>query len=88
MRCVWPVNMALRSATWADSTNERLQSDPKPSSSEFERLQPLFDLGGYIPYLDHFVPPDVSLDNYLYYRRRKCEIIGKEWREPDAVRGR
>ena len=45
---------------------------------EFERLRPLLKSGGFIPHTDHRVPPDVSLDNYLYYRRRKCEFIGKE----------
>lgn len=45
---------------------------------EFERLEPLLKAGGYIPHTDHLVPPDVSWENYLYYRRRKCEFIGKE----------
>lgn len=65
-----------------------LAAGPEAIDKEFARLQSLFELGGYIPYLDHFVPPDVSLDNYLYYRRRKCDIIGKEWQEPAAVSGR
>ncbi len=30
--------------------------------------------GGYIPHCDHGVPNDVSLENYLYYRRRVCEL--------------
>jgi hypothetical protein len=30
--------------------------------------------GGYIPTCDHSVPDDVSLENYLYYRRRICEM--------------
>lgn len=30
--------------------------------------------GGYIPTCDHNVPSDVSLDNYIYYRRRICEL--------------
>jgi hypothetical protein len=30
--------------------------------------------GGYIPMADHQVPPDVSWDNYLYYRRRLAEL--------------
>ena len=61
---------------------------PEAIEQEFERLQPVLQTGGYIPHLDHFVPMDVSLENYLYYRQRKCETIGKEWQEPAAVRGR
>lgn len=42
---------------------------------ELGRLQPLVELGGYIPCLDHRVPPDVGLDNYLYYLEKKKEIL-------------
>jgi uroporphyrinogen decarboxylase len=34
------------------------------------RIPPMFGKGGYIPYVDHHVPPDISLDNYVYYRER------------------
>ncbi|MBW2049358.1 MAG: hypothetical protein JRJ09_12650 [Deltaproteobacteria bacterium] len=30
--------------------------------------------GGYIPTCDHGVPAEVSLDNYVYYRRRTVEL--------------
>lgn len=30
--------------------------------------------GGYIPTCDHGVPDNVSLENYLYYRKRICEM--------------
>ncbi len=30
--------------------------------------------GGYYPTCDHSVPQDVSLENYLYYRQRVCEL--------------
>jgi len=42
---------------------------------ELERLHPLVEKGGYIPTVDHRVPPDVSFENYLYYvekKRRFC----------------
>jgi len=29
---------------------------------------------GYIPLIDHLVPPDVSFDNYMYYLKRMKEI--------------
>jgi Uroporphyrinogen decarboxylase (URO-D) len=32
------------------------------------RVKPLIDSGGYIPTLDHAVPVEMSLENYLYYR--------------------
>ncbi|MCI0496078.1 uroporphyrinogen decarboxylase family protein, partial [candidate division KSB1 bacterium] len=32
--------------------------------------------GGYIPTIDHGVPPEVSWENYLYYRQRCVELGG------------
>jgi len=32
--------------------------------------------GGYIPHCDHSVPEEVSLENYLHYRRRCIELGG------------
>lgn len=43
---------------------------------EFERIMPLFKKGGFIPHADHLVPPDVSFENYTYYRKRKTELFG------------
>jgi hypothetical protein len=31
--------------------------------------------GGYIPYGDHFIPPDVSWEGFKYYRTRLNQII-------------
>lgn len=49
----------------------------KAIDQEFERLTPLLKRGGFIPHTDHHVSADVSWDNYVYYRQRKCEWIGK-----------
>lgn len=45
--------------------------------AELERIRPLLEQGGFIPHLDHLVPPDISYDNYRYYRDRKMRLIGK-----------
>ena len=33
--------------------------------------------GGYIPYIDHAVSPDISWENFRYYRRRVNELVQK-----------
>jgi uroporphyrinogen decarboxylase len=38
-------------------------------------VQPLLQEGAYIPFLDHFVPPDVSYETYLYYVERRRELV-------------
>jgi len=42
---------------------------------ELERLAPLVERGGYIPTVDHRVPADVPFENYLYYLKKKKEIL-------------
>jgi uroporphyrinogen decarboxylase len=32
--------------------------------------------GGYLPTCDHHVPAEVSLENYLHYRKRCLELGG------------
>jgi uroporphyrinogen decarboxylase len=44
---------------------------------ELERVRPLLEEGGYVPHLDHLVPPDVSYANYRAYLDRKWKLIGK-----------
>lgn len=42
---------------------------------ELERvLPPLFRRGGYLPSMDHHVPPEVSYDDFRYYVRRVHEL--------------
>lgn len=45
---------------------------------ELDRIASLLVQGGFVPHLDHLVPPDISLDNYMYYREQKQKLIGKK----------
>jgi uroporphyrinogen decarboxylase len=55
---------------------------PAAIDAELAKLRPLVERGDVIPHTDHLVPPDVPFDHYVYYRRKKLELIGKPWREP------
>lgn len=46
--------------------------------AEIARLTPLVEEGGYIPFCDHRVPPDVSYANYLYYLGQARHVWGKD----------
>ncbi|MGB9642746.1 MAG: uroporphyrinogen decarboxylase family protein [Candidatus Ratteibacteria bacterium] len=48
---------------------------PSAIDRELERIKPVVEEGGYIPHVDHRVPPDVSLKNYLYYLEKKRELF-------------
>ena len=45
-----------------------LAKDRDAIKDELERVLPvMWSKGGYFPAVDHTIPPDVSLDNYLFY---------------------
>jgi uroporphyrinogen decarboxylase len=44
---------------------------------ELERIRPLLEQGGYIPHLDHLVPPDIPYAHYVEYLEKKRRLIGK-----------
>jgi uroporphyrinogen decarboxylase len=42
-----------------------------------EPVEEVLKTGGYIPHVDHLVPPDVSWENFKYYRTKLNQIIDK-----------
>lgn len=54
----------------------RLALGPAAIDRELDRMAPLFDLPGWIPMLDHGIPPDVSLEHFHYYMRRLRDRLG------------
>ncbi len=53
-----------------------LTKDRKAIEKEVRRkILPMLKTGGYIPTLDHAVPPDVSLENFSYYLELKRKIV-------------
>jgi uroporphyrinogen decarboxylase len=52
-----------------------LASTKREIDRELERILPVMrERGGYIPTCDHGVPAEVSLENYLHYRKRAIEL--------------
>ncbi len=43
---------------------------------EMERIRSAYEAGGYIPHVDHAVPPDVSWDSFQYYLEKKRRLVG------------
>jgi uroporphyrinogen-III decarboxylase len=42
---------------------------------ELEKVKRMLKRGKYIPYVDHAYPPDISYENYCYFRERLNEIV-------------
>ena len=53
-----------------------LAQSPDRIAAEVRRLAPLVEEGGFIGFADHRVPPDVPLENYMFYLRQVREIWG------------
>jgi uroporphyrinogen decarboxylase len=45
--------------------------------AEIHRLAPLVEEGGFIPFCDHRVPPDVPLENYQHYVQTARRVWGR-----------
>jgi len=56
---------------------EPLVKGGKAIDRELDRLKPLFEQGGFIPHLDHLVPPDIPYKHYCEYLEKKRKMIGK-----------
>jgi uroporphyrinogen decarboxylase len=56
-----------------------LARDRAAMDRELEKVPFMLESGRYLPAVDHFVPPDVSWDNYRYFYERLRELI---WRYP------
>lgn len=53
-----------------------LNQGPDAIDHELEYLSPLIREGGYIPSIDHSVPPDVPYEHFQYYMEVLTDILG------------
>ena len=65
-------------STWVNLTCDKIELSKGRKEIERElhaKIPPLLEIGGYIPHIDHSVPPDISLDNFRYYLERKRLLL-------------
>ena len=88
--CIWPLEAAAgndprdlrrrfgHSVALSGGIDKRaLARDKAAIRDELEaKIPALLDDGGYIPTIDHAVPPDVSYANWLYYLELKSRLLG------------
>ncbi len=53
----------------------KLFGDKHEIDNELEKVPLMLKKGGYIPFVDHSVPPLISWDNFVYYREKLNDII-------------
>lgn len=64
---------------WGGVDKRELAKDRKAIDDHLRSLAPLIEEGGFIPTVDHTVPPDVSYENFCYYMERKMELLSGEF---------
>lgn len=63
---------------WGGVDKRELAKDFAAIDAHLNSLRPLVEEGGFIPTVDHLVPPDVSLANFEHYMRRKRQLLRGE----------
>jgi len=53
-----------------------LAQGPSAIDREIKRVKPLIDEGGYLPNVDHSLPPDISYANFCYYVEHLGKAVG------------
>ncbi len=62
-------------ALWGGIDKRILAKDKKAIKEELmSKIPYLIEQGGYIPTIDHEAPPDISLENFMYYLSLKKKI--------------
>ncbi|OQX84424.1 hypothetical protein B6D60_09370 [candidate division KSB1 bacterium 4484_87] len=60
---------------WGGVDKRVLTQGPAAIRAHLRELIPLIEEGGFIPSIDHLVPPDVSWDNFQYYLEYKHALL-------------
>jgi uroporphyrinogen decarboxylase len=63
---------------WGGVDKRVLAEGPEAIDAHLRELAPLVAEGGYIPAVDHTVPPDVSWPNFRHYMESKAKLLGGE----------
>lgn len=60
---------------WGGVDKRELAKGKKEIDQHLRSLAPLVEEGGFIPTVDHTVPPDVSWENFTYYMEQKEKLL-------------
>ena len=63
---------------WGGVDKRVLAVGPEAIDAHLRKLYPLLEEGGFVPTIDHTVPPDVSWPNFQHYLRSKERLLRGE----------
>lgn len=74
----WRKRFGKQLRLWGGVDKRELAKGPEAIRAHLRELIPLIEEGGYIPTVDHTVPPDVSWDNFHWYMEYKTALLSGE----------
>jgi len=74
--CALREKYGKRIRLWGGVCKMKLAESKEAIDKELARLRPYVEQGGFLPGVDHRVPANVPLANYLYYLDRKRDLFG------------
>ena len=63
---------------WGGVDKRVLAQGPEAIDAHLRAFSPLIEEGGFIPSVDHTVPPDVSWPNFQHYLTSKQRLLSGE----------
>ncbi|HET6487345.1 MAG TPA: uroporphyrinogen decarboxylase family protein [Spirochaetia bacterium] len=60
---------------WGAVDKREIAKGPRAIDEHLRAMVPLIEEGGFIPTVDHTVPPDISLEDFRYYLKRKADLL-------------
>jgi uroporphyrinogen decarboxylase len=63
---------------WGGVDKRVLARGPQAIDEHLRDLQPIVEEGGFVPTVDHTVPPDVSWQNFQHYMESKAKLLRGE----------
>ncbi|MEI7903720.1 MAG: uroporphyrinogen decarboxylase family protein, partial [bacterium] len=64
---------------WGGVDKRELAKGPEAIRRHLREFIPLIEQGGFIPTVDHTVPPDVSWDNFRIYMDYKIKLLSGDF---------
>lgn len=89
---IWPIERAAESMDpvflrakygralrlWGAVDKRCIAAGGKTIDDHLRKMIPLIEKGGFIPTVDHTVPPDISLEKFIYYMKQKSKLLRGE----------
>jgi uroporphyrinogen decarboxylase len=63
---------------WGAVDKRCIAAGPAVIDEHLRTMIPLIEEGGFIPTVDHTVPPDISLENFTYSMKQKQKLLRGE----------